>query len=94
MTKYRVKIAKHILRRNAHHSNAIAAQKGVSLMIDFRLITAIVRLTINFYRQTRCVAEEVDDIGPGNLLAAELQAIGPGTKNLPHQHFGKAHLSP
>jgi len=47
---------------------------------------------IDLDRQAGGVAKEVEDVGPDRMLAAELEATGAGTKEVPKPRLRRAHL--
>ena len=59
--------------------------------MDRRLATTM-RFAVNFDCKVRLKADEVQNVGAGGMLAAELQSLRPFAELAPQEDFRKRHL--
>ena len=71
-TQHRIRVAENIGRRNPQRLNPGRSQPPIPGRIPLRSVTPRVGLSIHFYRQPRIAAEEIQNVRPGGMLAAEL----------------------
>jgi hypothetical protein len=73
--------------------NSGGEQPCISSCVPRRTIASGVGLAIDFNRQTRVTAEEVENVLSGGMLSTEFETAGPTAKRLPKYHFRKRHLA-
>jgi hypothetical protein len=74
--------------RNTQDANAMGPQPLIANRIAHGVVGPVMCSAIHFDGQPRGNTEEIGDIWPEWMLAAELHAIGLPAKSLPQQHFG------
>ena len=89
-----VRVIEHVSCGDPKGFNARFAKPPVALDVVLRAVTSRVSLAIDFDRQTRVAAEEVENVRTGWMLPTELHAIRPLPQPLPKNDLGKRHLAP
>ena len=92
-TKHHVHVLQNLRSRNSKGLDPGSSQPFVSSVIPPWPIAERMRFSIHFDAQPRVAAEEIQDIWPGRMLAAEFQSARTLTKPLPEDDFRKRHFS-
>ena len=66
-------IPQDLSRSNSQNLNSLTRQPCIATLIMFELHFAVVSRSIDFKGDTRCGAEEVENIWSDRMLASELQ---------------------
>jgi len=66
-------------------------QISLAFLIPLGTIPKVVRTSIDFDHEAGIADEEIRDIGPDRMLAANLEAKLAATKLVPQQYFGRRH---
>ena len=83
-----VAIDQDLTRRNAESAEATGGEVVVARGVASGTITARMRLSVDFDRETCRQAGEVQAIRPDRMLASELEAAGSGAERAPEDHLG------
>src|SRR4051812_26414814 len=91
--QHRVCIFEHVDGRDPERSDPLRSKPLVAIQITFGPVASRMPFTIDFDRQPRIAAEEVDDIGTGRVLPTKLQAFRTLAEPLPEDHLRERHLA-
>ncbi len=82
----------NIHSRNTNDLDSLFAQPPVTTLVTHRIVTHIVRKTVDFDTDPGLGTIKIENICAQRMLAAELDAIGLPAKQFPEQHFGQRHF--
>src|SRR5689334_3515499 len=76
-TDRRIRVLQNVNRWNAEGRDSRLAKPRIPHLIPLRAISTRMRLAVDFDRQPRIAAEEIEHIRPAGMLPAELQTLRP-----------------
>ena len=84
-------IGKHVASWNPQNVHGVASQPPIPILVPLRLVSAIVRLSVDLDRERGIETIEVEYIGAGGMLSAELDTCGTLAQFAPKKHFRQCH---
>jgi len=86
-------IAEQRVGGDAERRDAVRGEPGVAAGVVLGLAPMAVPRAVDFNREARAGAVEVEDIGTGFVLAAKVEGFGIAAEMAPEAAFGRGHLA-
>jgi hypothetical protein len=89
-----VRILEEFNSRNTKRFNSSGMKPLIPSGVMCRPVPPGMGFAVDLNREASIAAEEVENIRPRRMLAAEFQAVRFLAEHLPKDHFGQSHLTP